>query len=132
MSEGDATGPSTVRFNSGPVQFHYIKSNDYRVVHVDGAIGSVTPRGLIHAAIYSERVPIPKSAIHPINEDGSLGPPADEDIRSGIVREVEVSLMLDRNTAEGLRNWLTDQIASLDAALVKAEAATRKKAPDNE
>ena len=39
------------------VRFHYLKSQLWRVVHVDGAIGGITPRGMIHAALYSEEEP---------------------------------------------------------------------------
>src|SRR3989442_6878794 len=42
------------------VTFHYIKSSQFRVVHADGIIGGVTPRGLIHIAVFSERPAIPQ------------------------------------------------------------------------
>ena len=108
------------RFPSDPIQFHYIKSNSFRVVHVDGAVGSITPSGLIHAALYSERAPIPRMAAHLVDEDGRLGPPTEQDIRSGIVREVEVSLLLSRSSAEALRGWLDGQIEALDKAMKAA------------
>ena len=103
-----------------PVPFSYIKSNDFRVIHVDGAIGSLTPRGLIYAALYSERMPIPRLMTHPIGPDGNLMPASEQEVRPGVVREVEVSLMLDRNAAEALRTWLGDQIAELDRAFERA------------
>jgi hypothetical protein len=106
-----------------PVSFSYIKSNDFRVIHVDGAIGSITPRGLIHAALYSERMPIPRLMVHPIGADGNLSPPVEQDIRPGVVREVEVGLMLDRNAADALRVWLGQQIAELDRAMTMAAQA---------
>ena len=76
----------------GPVPFNYIKSNGFRVIHVDGAIGSITPRGLIHAALYSERMPIPQVVVHPVGPDGSLLPPVQQEGRAGVVREVEVEI----------------------------------------
>lgn len=105
------------------VPFNYIKSNDFRVIHVDGAIGSVTPRGLIHAALFSERMPIPKLMTHPVGPDGNLMPATEQDVRPGVVREVEVSLMLDRGAAELLRIWLGEQIAELDRAVERASKA---------
>jgi hypothetical protein len=104
-----------------PVAFN-IKSCDFRVIHVDGAIGSITPRGLIHAALYSERMPIPRLMVHPIGADGNLSPPVEQDTRPGVVREVEVGLMLDRNAADALRLWLEQQVAELDRALSTAKA----------
>ena len=43
------------------IRFHYLKSPHFMTVHVDGAIGGPTPRGLLHAAVYAERVAIPNS-----------------------------------------------------------------------
>ncbi len=106
-----------------PIRFHYIKSNGFRVVHVDGAIGSLTPRGLIHAALYSERIPIPRMVAQSVAQDGSLGSPVEQEVRQGVVREVEVSLLLDRHAAEAFRNWLSEQIAEFDRALAAAKAA---------
>jgi hypothetical protein len=110
-------------FPTEPLQFHYIKSANFRVVHVDGATGSITPRGLIHAALFSERMPIPRMAAHKIGADGRIGPPLEQEVRSGIVREVEVSLLMDRNVALSMRDWLTDQIAALDKAIASSGAA---------
>jgi hypothetical protein len=106
------------------IPFNYIKSNDFRVIHVDGAIGSITPRGLLHAALYSERMPIPTVMIHKVGPDGRLSSPVEQESRPGVVREVEVSLLLDRNAADSLRIWLTDQIAELD----RLAGGTEKKA----
>ncbi len=103
----DADRPASVRMN-------YIKGNNFRVVHVDGAIGAITPRGLIHAALYSERLPIPRLMVHPIQDDGVLGPAIEREGLPGVVREIEISLMLDRATAESLREWLSERLADLD------------------
>jgi len=119
MSEAGEGRPPSDR-SHGPVSFNYIKSTNFRVIHVDGAIGSLTPRGLIHAALYSERMPIPQLMVHSIGADGNLLPPSAQEIRPGVVREVEVSLLLDRNAADSLRAWLADQIAELDRALARA------------
>jgi hypothetical protein len=47
-------------------------------------------------------------------------PASEQEVRPGVVREVEVSLMLDRNAAEALRTWLGDQITELDRAFERA------------
>jgi hypothetical protein len=106
-----------------PVQFHYIKSNSFRMVHVDGAIGSITPTGYIHAAVYSERMPIPRMAAHSVGKDGVLGPAIEQDMRTGVVREVEIGLLFSRGSAEALKNWLAGQIEALDKAVLEARAA---------
>ncbi len=107
------------------ITFHYIKGTQFRVIHVDGAIGSLTPRGLIHAALYSERAAIPQMMVHPI-EGGQLGPATDVVSRPGLVRELEASLMLDLNAAVSFRDWLSTRIDELKAALTAASEQSAK------
>jgi hypothetical protein len=107
------------------IRFHYIKSNGFRVVHVDGAHGGITPRGTIFAAIFSERAAIPEMTVHPISAEGTLGEESREErkAREGIVREVEIGLMMDLHAAEGLHQWLGEKIATLKEAAAKASEA---------
>ena len=42
------------------LRFFYIKAYNFRVVHVDGVIGGITPKGLLHLAVFSERAAIPQ------------------------------------------------------------------------
>ena len=97
------------------IRFHYIKSNSYRVVHVDGAHGGVTPQGAIFASVYSERLPIPESIVHRITDDGRLGDEITSERRTkdGVVREVEVGLEMNLQTAERLHEWLAKRIETL-------------------
>lgn len=94
------------------VAFNYIKSNSFRVAHVDGAIGHVTPAGLIFAGLYSERTAIPQVMVHQITEAGQVGAEsASERLgKEGIVREVEVGAMMSLETATALVTWLQSQI----------------------
>ncbi|MEB2346131.1 MAG: hypothetical protein OZ948_15490 [Deltaproteobacteria bacterium] len=99
------------------VRFHYIKSSDFRVVHVDGAHGGVTPSGYVQMSLYSERLPIPRVTVQAITPEGKLGTElADERVsRDGPVREVEICAVLDFATAVALRDWLGTQIDLLRA-----------------
>jgi hypothetical protein len=93
------------------VQFHYIKSNAFRVGHVDGAIGSPTPSGLIFLALYNERAAIPNMTVHDI-ESGQIGPERlDERVgKHGVVREIEFGAMMHVDTAKNLVTWLQEKI----------------------
>jgi hypothetical protein len=95
------------------LRFHYIKSNFFRVVHVDGAIGGVTPNGMIHASLFNERAAIPKEVAHQVNADGSLGTVIDTVSREGIVREMEVDVILTPTAAQALHDWLADHLGRL-------------------
>src|SRR5262245_56341008 len=99
------------------IRFHYIKSNLFRVVHVDGALGSVTPRGLIHCAIYSERAAIPQSTEQDISPEGRLSDVVSREGKEGIVREVDVDLIMTKETAVEIRDWLSARIKELESAI---------------
>lgn len=98
--------------NAKRVTFHYIKSTDFRSLHVDGAIGSTAPSGLIHCAVYSERPAIPRVTSHAVDDDGAL---TDDDVevvdgRTGYVRELQADLILTRDAALALAKFLNDLI----------------------
>jgi hypothetical protein len=98
------------------VQFHYTKSNHFRVVHGDGVWGGATPKGTIAITFFSERVPIPRVLKHSINPDGGLGEEMKEgrDSLEGVVREVEVTVVLDVSVAKSLIPWLYSHIQALE------------------
>ena len=95
------------------IAFDYIKSNFFRVVSVDGAFGGLSPSGKeINMAIFSERRPIPKKTVHALNPDGVLGAENKErrEGRTAIIREIEVDLVLDLETAIRVHEWLQRKI----------------------
>jgi len=107
------------------ITFHYIKSNFFRVIYADGAFGGINPQGLIRMALYNERTPIPQTTVQPVTPEGRLG---DELIdrrtaREGFVREVEVDVLLNINTAKSLIVWLQDKVKVLEAAITEQQAA---------
>ena len=114
MASGKSTRRKTNRRKE--IEFDYIKSNFFRVIHVDGAVGGLAPSGNIHLALYSERRAIPTKTIHPIEGD-TLGPEILEkrEERKGLVREVEVDVVLSVDQARALRTWLTNKIESLES-----------------
>jgi hypothetical protein len=97
-----------------PVKFFYLKSQQFRVIHADGAIGAVTPRGLIHCSFYSERPAIPQTQSHEISPEGKLSDPLSSDGKEGFVREIDVDVMMTKQTAIELRAWLDLQLAMLE------------------
>ena len=99
------------------VLFEYIKSQMFRVIHADGAIGGITPSGNLHMAFYSERPAIPRAQVHRREEDGTLGPLVPEQTisRPGVVREMDVDVVLSAAAVDGLIQWLNERKKELEA-----------------
>jgi hypothetical protein len=103
------------------VSFDYIKSNEFRVIHADGAHGGITPRGdAIQMAIYSERRPIPKRETYRL-ENGKLTDLQHVDLRDAFVREVEVELLLSTEVAKSLAAWLNEKVQAIESIQKKGD-----------
>ena len=97
------------------VAIDYVKSPDFRTVWADGLIGSMTPNGLLHFALYAERPAIPRRqvfSIAPLADGmGQLGPEVLEKqiSRGSIVREMSADILVTAQVAENIGNWLLKQ-----------------------
>ena len=96
------------------VRFFYIKGNHFRVLHVDGALGGITPRGFLHFSVYSERPAIPQTAEHQVSIEGRLSEPLSQEGKQGIVRELDADLIMTMQTATELRDWLSKRIEQME------------------
>ncbi|SRR5579864_5949818 len=105
------------------VPFHYIKSNLFRVIHTDGAVGNIAPSGLIFVGLYSERSAIPQMMVHDVTETGQVGPERTSERvgKIGIVREVEVGATMSVETAMTFVAWLQEKIDLLQKIKKTAE-----------
>ena len=63
-------------------------------------------------AIYSERPAIPREMVYKMNPDGTLGEINEKETikRGGIVREMEVDIMMGIGTAKSIIKWLEEQV----------------------
>ena len=109
MAGGEAGGGNGDAGNR--VAFDYIKSQHFRAIRADGAVGGVTPTGNIHLALYSERHPIPRRVVHQVH-DRRLGAvlPNETVSRDAIVREMDVDVFLSIDVARNLHRWLGEKI----------------------
>src|SRR4051812_28828519 len=98
--EQSATGDAPARTS---IKFNYIKSSQFRVVHADGAYGGITPRGYIHASLYSERRPLPQLTEVPILPGDQLGEEKPLTQKEDMVRELECPPSAPVGQIEGIR-----------------------------
>jgi hypothetical protein len=106
------------------VQFHFEKSNSFRVIYADGAIGGVAPKNdMLRLAFYNDRSPIPKSIVHALvaldenHKSMTMGKEIVEKrvSKTGIFREVEVEVVMTLQTARDLRVWLNAKITEMES-----------------
>jgi hypothetical protein len=95
------------------------------VIHVDGALGGITPRGFIHVAIFSERPALPQTTEHEVSAEGQVSDPIAEEGKAGIVREMDADLIMTKQAATELRDWLTERIEQLEAIEQERERTGR-------
>src|SRR5690348_16275464 len=92
------------------VLFHFVRSQHFRVVHADGAVGAPTPRGLISFSLYSERQVDPDSVVQALLPDGTLSSVTDASGPYGILRELEIGVVMDEASAAAFHQWLGQQL----------------------
>lgn len=90
------------------------------MIHVDGAFGGISPRGYIQFTMYNERQAIPRITERHLerSEKGAATYGVEHPIesREGFVRELEVGVIMDINTAKKLHAWLGNKIGEWSAA----------------
>ena len=96
------------------IDFHYIKASGFRVVHADGVWGGPTPLGYITMSFFSERAPIPRKISFELESQGTLGQETSRDTKDGLVREVDVEVVVDLRMAKNLMEWLNEKVQYLE------------------
>jgi len=92
------------------INFIYQKNNYYKNYHVDGVVGSLTPKGLINLNFFVERNPIPTQITFEINKDNTLGKEIDRKSKIGVIREINTGIVIDLQTAKSIVEWLNAKI----------------------
>jgi len=124
----EPTPPQAAQALPESIPAHYIKSSNYRVLAVTGAMVGGSPQGKVVFTPYVDRSPIPTMV--PLMVDATSGK-LTEDFskakgRDGIVRDFEVSLLIDFETAEAILRALEKTLAQMREIRLKTAQETRK------
>ena len=93
-----------------PPEILYIKSTGYRVIHCDGALGAITRQGILSMALYSERIRLPDKSVLEFDSEQQTVKERAVGKHRGIVREIEVQVMLSLESADAMRAWLEERV----------------------
>ena len=99
------------------IEFHYVKSNLFRVVRAEGAMGGLTPSREIFVSLFNERAALPKMIQFSVSPEGQLGPEIKREGKSGIVREMEIGVLINAAAAKHLADFLLAQVKLLEESL---------------
>lgn len=116
------------------LHFHFVRSSAFRVVYAEGAFGGVSPKGAIRMAFFNERQPIPDEVVHEAVEATggfAIGTeiPGSRVGKAGIVRELEVDVVMNVETAVAVHAWLGKKIEELKN-IKDAQAGRQQAKPD--
>lgn len=95
----ESTPPSSIKF-------FYEKAKLFRVIHVDGAIGGLTPTRDIFVSLYNQRTALPQTVEQNITPDGKLGTVTDTQGKHGIFREMEIGVVMTPEVAGQIAEFL--------------------------
>jgi hypothetical protein len=111
------------------LNFDYIKSSQFRVVHSDGAFFALTTQGGLTISFFAERQPIPRRVVHKVNADGSLGEelPGQRVVRDAVIRDTEVAVTMNLETAKRVIEKLDEMIKRAEAAMGKQQSEVKVK-----
>src|SRR5689334_11760758 len=98
----ESTPPSSI-------SVHYHKGNFFRVIHVDGALGGITPSRNIFVSLYNQRLPLPTLIEQSISPSGELGDEINRESKKGVFREMEIGIVLTSAVAREIAKFLNEQ-----------------------
>ena len=121
-SPPEVSAPTNVR----KLNIHFIKSTQFRVIHASGVWYGGDNQGNLHLTFFNERTPIPQKLVLNINDKGVVGDvPAQHVTKEGIVREMEVDVILSLPAAWELFNTLGENLKVIQANIKNATPVSK-------
>jgi len=102
------------------IKFFYEKGKYFRVAHVDGAIGGLTPTRDIFVSLYSQRSALPQIVEQQVTPEGKLGAVVDTTGKHGIFREMEIGIVVSPEVANELATFLMQHARAAKETLPKS------------
>jgi hypothetical protein len=88
------------------IKFHYLNGSFFRVIHVDGAIGGLTPSRDVFVSLFSQRAALPRMIELAVLPAGGLG--------GEISREGKEGIVMSANAAHDLATFLLEQVKAIN------------------
>jgi hypothetical protein len=97
----------------------YSKASDFKTTLATGVFGGLSNNGLLNANFFTDRAILPKYQNIEIDDEGNqIGKPVDE--KDGdMLREVQVGVVMDINTAKSIVAWMNSKIEEFEKNIKK-------------
>ena len=95
------------------IEIHQIKTAGYSTYHADGAIGGMTPTGMVYLSFYLDRSAIPQKITYEVKADGSFGDVKEVEGKRGIIREVQCGIVMNLAVAEDMLTFMEKVVKQL-------------------
>ena len=93
------------------VKFRFEFDPGYRLIGANGIWGGVTPRGDLRLDFFVESQGIPDHVTHLITSDNRLGPELNRVQQDGIIRRIQVGVLLSLDQADSIADFIKQKIA---------------------
>ncbi len=111
---------------------HYLRSRHYRTIHADGAQFGITPQAHIQFTLFSDQKAMPEFVMHKITPEGKLGEVIEEVVKNGVVREVEINVVMSPVAAASFVEVMKTQLKQIEELLARQpEAGSPQESKEN-
>lgn len=112
----EETLPKTIRYV-------YTKSDDHKVIYVNGIHGGVTMQSEVAFDLFLEQHNTTNVEVHRIEENGAIGASIRAEKEIGpqeqeeaiMIRERKIGIVLSRDAAENIANWILRKVKQIDS-----------------
>src|SRR5437899_12624522 len=96
------------------LRFVYQKARHHRTLHADGVWASGTTQLEVQFALFNNLKPMPDDVVHLIHRDGTLGQEIDPQVPEWIIREVDVTVVMNREIMRATIDLFSRMLREID------------------
>ena len=116
MSEAEAISAAPSPTEAKPasqLEFHFVRSSAFRVICADGAWFAPDATGTIHITFFNEHGPVPDKVVVNVDEQGTFIDEAERVTKAGVIRELEVDVVMSFIHAAQFHTTLGQNLKSM-------------------
>lgn len=110
------------------VRFVFKEADDFKLVHINGVWGGVSPRGELVCNFFFEHTQVPEEEIRFVDEEGALTEKSKrKPSKPIVVRELRVGISMAKEQAVSVANWMLEKVKEFKQFQVEANEKDESK-----